>query len=98
MEENASIKGEVNVKKQTLSCECEDIETAKKHISTIAPLLKKHGYTISEEEVKEAKSSLIWQALPIGIIVLILFIALQKSGILNFSIDGSITPTTSFIL
>lgn len=53
MEENTGIKGEVNVKKQTLSCECEDEETAKKHISTIAPLLGKHGYTISEKEAGE---------------------------------------------
>jgi hypothetical protein len=29
---------------------------------------------------------------------LALFFALQKSGILNFSVNGSITPTTSFII
>jgi uncharacterized integral membrane protein len=64
----------------------------------IAPLLQEQGYTISENEIEEENRGIIWQALPIGIIILLLFIALQKSGILNFSIDGSITPTTSFIL
>lgn len=98
MEENTGIKGEVNVKRQTLSCECESEETAKNHIMKIAPLLQEHGYTISEKEIQEEGDGLIWQALPIGIFVLVLFIVLQKSGILNFSVDGSITPTTSFIL
>jgi uncharacterized integral membrane protein len=64
----------------------------------IAPLLQEQGYTISENEIEEENRGIIWQTLPIGIIILLLFIALQKSGILNFSIDGSITPTTSFIL
>lgn len=98
MEENTGVKGEVQVKKQILSYQCEDEETAKKHISTIAPLLREHGYTISDKKTEDENDGLIWQALPIGIIILILFIVLQKSGILNFSIDGSITPTTSFIL
>lgn len=98
MEENTGIKWEVHVKKQILSCECEDEETAKKHIATLTPLLKEHGYTLSEKEIKEENNGLIWQALPLGIIVLLLFVLLQKSWILNFSVDGSITPATSFIL
>lgn len=98
MEEHTGIKWEVHVKKQILSCECEDEETAKNHIMKIAPLLREHGYVISEKEIQEESDGLIWQALPIGIIILILFIVLQKSGILNFSVNGGITPTTSFIL
>ncbi len=64
----------------------------------IVPLLREHGYTISEKETQEESDGLIWQALPIGIVILTLFMVLQKSGILNFSVNGGITPTTSFIL
>jgi uncharacterized integral membrane protein len=64
----------------------------------IAPLLKVHGYTISENETEEKNNGLIWQALPIGIVILVLFIALQKSGILNFFNGKVTTPTASFML
>lgn len=98
MEEHTGIKGEVHVKKQILSCECEDEDTAKKHIATIAPMLQEHGYTISEKEILAENNPTLWLAITIGWGALVLFFLLQKSGILNFSVDGGITPTTSFIL
>jgi len=69
-------------------------------MAKIAPLLFERGYEISQEKQEENSENdgLIWQALPLGLIILTLFFALQKSGILNFSVNGSITPTTSFII
>jgi len=98
--ERTGIIGEVHIKKQILSCECEDEGTAKKHFSTLSPLLKEHGYTISEEKQDEIAENdgLIWQALPLGLVILMFFFILQKSGILNFSVNGNITPTTSFLV
>lgn len=58
MEEATGIKGEVHVKKQILSCECEDENTAKKHIATIAPLLQEHGYTITDAKEETEKNTL----------------------------------------
>ncbi len=40
----------------------------------------------------------IWTALPISLSIVIMFLLLQKSGILNIGIDGNITPLTSFII
>jgi sulfite exporter TauE/SafE len=52
-----------------------------------------------EKNIKEKEGgNLIWQALPIGILFLVLFFWLQKSGILNIGLGGAVTPTTSFII
>lgn len=57
-------------------------------------------YVFSFEKVIEEKkkNNDIWKALPIGIIFLVLFFILQKSGILNFGIGGETTPLTSFLV
>ncbi len=47
---------------------------------------------------EKKKDDLIWKAIPIGLVFLILFFILQKSGILNLGIGGKTTPTTSFII
>lgn len=58
-----------------------------------------NGYTISVEKVEEKKDNgVIWQALPIGLIFLVAFYMLQKSGLLNFGIGGKTTPVTSFLI
>jgi len=100
LEEHTGVKWEVHVKKQTLSCHCEDDATIEKHISKIAPMLLEYGYTISssKQDDEEENEWLIWQAIPIGLVVLALFFTLQKSGILRFSVNGTITPATSFIV
>ena len=62
--------------------------------------LKSNGYNFSlEKKIKEDKNNdILWKAIPIGLVFLVLFILLQKSGILNFGINGEITPITSFII
>ena len=69
-------------------------------MAKLSPLLSGHGYEISQKKIQEElkNDGLIWQAFPIGLSILILFFILQKSGILNFSVDGDITLTTSFII
>jgi uncharacterized protein len=62
--------------------------------------IKGNGYTLSIEKIKEEKkdNGVIWQALPIGLIFLVAFYMLQKSGLLNFGIGGKTTPITSFLI
>lgn len=48
-------------------------------------------------EIKE-NNKILWQAFLVGVLFLVLFFILQKSGILNLGFGGQITPTTSFIL
>ena len=100
IQEQDGIVGQVHIKNKTLTCDCENDETLEENMAKIAPLLFERGYEISQEKQEENSENdgLIWQALPLGLIILTLFFALQKSGILNFSVNGSITPTTSFII
>ena len=62
--------------------------------------IQDNGYTLSVEKVTEEKkdNGVIWQALPIGLIFLVAFYMLQKSGLLNFGIGGQTTPTTAFLI
>ncbi|MFA6256767.1 MAG: sulfite exporter TauE/SafE family protein [Candidatus Paceibacterota bacterium] len=93
-------KVDVNLKKQTVDVETE----SEKSIEDIAELLtskiKPNGYTLSVEKITVEKTpdDVIWKAIPIGLIFLGLFFILQKSGILNFGLGGTTTPTASFII
>ncbi len=63
-------------------------------------LLQSHGYHVSTEKqsVQPSNAKTIWTALLIGMVFLVLFFWLQKSGILNLGIGGAVTPVTSFII
>ncbi|MDQ3076393.1 MAG: sulfite exporter TauE/SafE family protein [bacterium] len=91
---------EVNLKNQTVSVESYRDVTEEELAGILTEKIKSHGYTLSREKVvlEKQKDDVIWTALPIGLTFLILFFILQKSGILNLGIGGSVTPATSFII
>jgi len=62
--------------------------------------VKRNGYSLSvEKQTKEkVNHAVIWEAIPIGLTFLALFFLIQKSGILNFGLGGTVTPATSFII
>lgn len=90
----------VDLKRETVSFETSLDDSNHKLAEVLSEKIKRNGYSLSiEKKVKEKKNSgVIWQALPIGLVFLALFIILQKSGILNFGIGGSATPITSFVI
>lgn len=65
---------------------------------TLSEKIETHGYKLSQEKIDDEQNSVIGRAIPIGLVFLILFFLLQKSGILNFGIGGQVTPVTSFII
>jgi sulfite exporter TauE/SafE len=75
-----------------------------KTMSEIADILtdkiQSHGYTLSIEKITTAKESdeVIWKAIPIGLVFLIFFFLLQKSGVLNLGLGNKTTPVTSFVI
>src|SRR3989344_3369085 len=95
---------QVDLKRETVTIETNSETDSDQNSKELAELLtskiKPNGYTLSVEKNIETKSDdgIIWKALPIGLVFLILFFLLQKSGILNFGIGGTTTPTTSFII
>ncbi len=61
--------------------------------------IKSNGYALSVEKLDgRSDHGVIWQALPIGLAFLALFFLVQKSGILNFGLGGTVTPVTSLFI
>jgi len=90
----------VNLKKEIIEIETDSDKSEKEIIDILNSEIKENGYTLSREKVikEKVKDDLIWKAVPIGILFLVLFFILQKSGILNLGIGGDTTPATSFII
>ncbi len=91
---------EVDLKKETVHIKTSTEMSQQIMANTLNAKLKEHGYILSlEKMIQEKKNSQdIWVAIPIGLVFLVLFFWLQKSGILNFGIGGGVTPTTSFMI
>ncbi len=88
----------VDLKTETVTFETDNEQ--KGLLKILNEKLHNHKYSLSyeKENVVNRSKNVLWQALPIGITFLVLFFALQKSGILNFGIGGQTTPTTSFLI
>lgn len=89
----------VDLRNETVTLDADDgtIQTLAQDLSL---KIKPHGYTLSTEKqtvVNQDKRELLY-AIPLGILALGLFILIQKSGIVNLGVGGSITPTTSFLI
>jgi sulfite exporter TauE/SafE/copper chaperone CopZ len=90
---------QVNLNDQTITVDSNETNT-----TTLAKMLsekiKDNGYSVSTEKVQEEKKGEdnLWQAILIGLIFLVAFYMLQKSGVLNFGIGGQLTPTTAFLV
>ena len=98
----------VNLKKETVEIEVDNEKTPEEIAGILTGKIKPNGYSLSvdgfdklttEKNTKEKKDEdVIWKALPVGLVFLVLFFMLQKSGVLDFGIGGKITPATSFII
>lgn len=90
----------VDLKHETVSIDTTLDDNQNKLAEMLTEKIKHNGYSLSvEKQVRERKSNgIIWQALPIGLAFLALFFIVQKSGILNFGLGGTVTPVTSFII
>lgn len=90
----------VDLKYETVSFDTTLEESPHRLAEIVTEKIKHNGYSLSVEKEAEAKkdSGVIWQALPIGLAFLALFFVVQKSGILNFGLGGTVTPVTSFII
>lgn len=90
----------VDLKQETVRINTTLEESQHKLAEILTEKIKHNGYSLSvEKKVRERKDAgVIWQALPIGLALLALFFFVQKSGILNFGLGGTVTPLTSFII
>ncbi|PIR68457.1 hypothetical protein COU49_01165 [Candidatus Nomurabacteria bacterium CG10_big_fil_rev_8_21_14_0_10_35_16] len=90
----------VDLKNKTVSIKTSLNESQYKLAEILTEKIKNNGYTLSvDKKIKDKEANgVIWQALPIGLAFLALFFIVQKSGILNFGLGGTLTPITSFII
>lgn len=89
----------VEMKTSMMTIEVIDEKPTEEVIETLNKIIIPHGYTLSLEKLSQEKKQ--WKnLLPIifGGLILLLFFYLQKSGILNIGIGGSVTPASSFML
>lgn len=92
-------KAELDLNKQTLSVETDleisPAEAAENWSNILAP----HKYKISlEKSAKKFDYQSFKSALPIGIIILLSFFLLQKSGLINFGLQGKLTPWSALLI
>lgn len=101
LKEQSLVKSvQVNLRKEIIEIETDSTQSPEEIAMIFSDKLKPNGYTLSlEKNIEEKKEeNIIWQAIPIGLIFLILFFILQKSGIMNLGVGGKTTPITSFII
>ena len=93
-------RANVDLKREIVSIDTVLDESQHKLAEILTEKIKHNGYSLSvEKQAREKKDNgVIWQALPIGLAFIALFFIVQKSGILNFGLGGTITPVTSFII
>lgn len=89
----------VNLKNETLEIETESDQNSDELAQVLTDKIRSNGYALSTTKIiQEKQSSVIWKAVPIGLLFLILFFLLQKTGVLNFGLGDGTTPATSFII
>lgn len=89
----------VDLKKEIIEIETDSDQSTEEIAAILTSKTKANGYIVSVEKIiLEKKDDIIWKALPIGLVFLVLFFLLQKSGILNLGIGGQTTPQASFII
>ncbi|MEK7219167.1 MAG: sulfite exporter TauE/SafE family protein [Patescibacteria group bacterium] len=101
LEEQGFIKNsKVDLKREIVEVETERTYTTPELAEILTKELKPHGYVLYAEKIIQDKkdNGVIWTAIPVGLVFLILFFLLQRSGILNLGIGGQMTPTTGFII
>lgn len=86
IEQDGITQASVNLKQKTVLIECENDGNTEDLVCILSEKIESYGYRLAQEkfEEKPQQDGTIWRAIPLGLIILVLFFLLQKSGILNF--------------
>ncbi len=94
------VEAKVDLKREIVKVITISDHTATKLSDDLSSLISKNGYTLSLQRSIRNKASRrdAWVAVILGLALLGLFFALQKSGVLNFGIGGTMSPLTGFVI
>ncbi len=74
-------------------------QTEEEIAKQLTGLLEKHGYTVStEKKIKKIKWSDFKVAVPVALVFIVLFVVLQKIGIVNLVDASKVTYGTAFVI
>lgn len=91
---------DVNLNKEIVEIETDSEKSAQDLTQILNTKIKPNGYILSVEKIAKTKQNndVLWKAIPVGLVFLILFFMLQKSGIMSFGFGGKVTPASSFVI
>ncbi len=100
LQEQEFISGaRVDLKDKTVEIETTSGESPEVLAEMLTSKIQSNGYRVTVEKAhKNSDPNVIWRAIPLGLGFLVAFFLLQKSGLLNIGIGGSVTPVTSFLI
>lgn len=90
----------VDIRNEVVEITSDYVGEAEELAKVLTAKIQPNGYSLYVEKVSsvKAETDVVWQALPIGLGVLVLFFLLQKSGVLNLGLGGQTTYVTSFVI
>lgn len=89
----------VDLGKQTVVVSGEMAGTPESLAAQWSTLLAPHKYALSLEKQQQPKDyKTLTYAIPLGIVILIAFFLLQRSGIVNIGFGGGLTPWTALLI
>lgn len=91
---------QVDLKKRTVTLETSFEEEESTLVVRLSEKIQANGYRLSCERPVSKKNFWkgFWPALLLGLLLLVVFFWVQKSGILNFGFGGKTSPVTSFLI
>ncbi len=89
----------VDLKKETVHIETEHEVNAHELAKELGKLLAPNKYNISTEKIEEEKNmKALALAVPLGFLLLALFLFLQKIGVVSIGLEGEVTPFTPLLI
>jgi sulfite exporter TauE/SafE/copper chaperone CopZ len=97
---NIFLDAHVDLKNETVTMSTDSELSLNEILDLLNSKLQPNNYFVSTEKIVQEKldENILWKAIPIGIMFLVLFFLLQKSGLLNIGINGKLNPLTGFFI
>lgn len=87
----------VDEQTQTVRLQTDGQRSGEDLLQSLNAVLAAQKHQLSETRLDLTQDD-FWTALPIGLLMILLFVLLQQSGLIQFNLGGAITPASSFVI